>query len=559
MLVTLTDVTGSATRAPGEHMAVAEGGAVMGSFSGGCVEAAVIAAAQEVLAAGQPRHVRYGAGSPYIDIRLPCGGGIDLLFLPDPGRSQIDTALDILERRRPLKLQLSRSGTFAVSEAAGMVRTGWVGHDFVALHDPQLRIVVFGHGAEPSALLQMAEAYGAETLLFSPQASLVDDACARGTPARLLRIVGREDSFAVDPWSAVVTVFHDHDWETGLLLQALEQQPLFIGAMGSRRTHTERRNRLLEAGADPLVIERVIGPVGLIAATRDPQTLAVSILAQIVQCYENLLARNVVERTPGPVLSDAHRFNEYSARGVLPREALDNTGGNAATPITLTEAQSEEEETRSMAGISEIELSRRGLLAGSAATAAIVASPINAEAAPLPPSPVPVSLPVSFEVNGTRRELKLDPRTTLLDALREHLHLTGSKKGCDHGQCGACTVMVDGVRINSCLSLAVMHEGDKITTIEGLGTPEKLHPMQAAFVKHDGYQCGYCTPGQICSAVAVLDEIKRGVPSHVQADLTDRPQATNVEMRERMSGNICRCGAYSNIAEAMAEVAGAKA
>jgi xanthine dehydrogenase YagT iron-sulfur-binding subunit len=165
-------------------------------------------------------------------------------------------------------------------------------------------------------------------------------------------------------------------------------------------------------------------------------------------------------------------------------------------------------------------------------------------------------MPVHLEVNGERKELLVDSRTTLLDALREHLHLTGTKKGCDHGQCGACTVVVDGIRINSCLSLAVMHEGDKITTIEGLGTPDKLHPMQAAFVKHDGYQCGYCTPGQICSAVAVLDEIKRGVPSHVQADLMAQPRPTNIEMRERMSGNICRCGAYSNIAEAMAEIAG---
>ena len=120
-------------------------------------------------------------------------------------------------------------------------------------------------------------------------------------------------------------------------------------------------------------------------------------------------------------------------------------------------------------------------------------------------------------------------------------------------------MLVDGVRINSCLSLAVMHEGDRITTIEGLGTPEKLHPMQAAFVKHDGYQCGYCTPGQICSAVAMLDEIDRGVPSHVQADVAARPQPTNAEVRERMSGNICRCGAYSNIAEAIAGVAGAQA
>ena len=166
---------------------------------------------------------------------------------------------------------------------------------------------------------------------------------------------------------------------------------------------------------------------------------------------------------------------------------------------------------------------------------------------------------VSFVVNGKNHELELDTRTTLLDALREHLHLTGTKKGCDHGQCGACTVIVDGRRINSCLTLAVMHEGDDITSIEGLGTPEHLHPMQAVFVKHDGYQCGYCTPGQICSAVAVLDEIKAGIPSHVSADLTARPQLTGSELRERMSGNICRCGAYSNIVEAIVEVAEGKA
>ncbi|CAM4137546.1 Xanthine dehydrogenase iron-sulfur binding subunit [Bordetella tumbae] len=162
---------------------------------------------------------------------------------------------------------------------------------------------------------------------------------------------------------------------------------------------------------------------------------------------------------------------------------------------------------------------------------------------------------VAFNVNGTGRDLTLDPRTTLLDALREHLRLTGTKKGCDHGQCGACTVLVDGIRINACLSLAVMHQGQTVTTIEGLGTPDTLHPMQAAFIKHDGYQCGYCTPGQICSAVAVLNEIKSGVPSHVTDDLTTPVDTSGVEMRERMSGNICRCGAYSNIAEAMVEVA----
>ncbi|GIQ75124.1 hypothetical protein BraRD5C2_35650 [Bradyrhizobium sp. RD5-C2] len=163
---------------------------------------------------------------------------------------------------------------------------------------------------------------------------------------------------------------------------------------------------------------------------------------------------------------------------------------------------------------------------------------------------------VSFDVNGEAHRLELDTRTTLLDALREHLHLTGTKKGCDHGQCGACTVIVDGRRINSCLTLAVMHQGNEITTIEGLGTPDALHPLQAAFVEHDGYQCGYCTPGQICSAVAVLAEVKAGVPSHVTADLNAPVRLTNAELRERMSGNICRCGAYSNIAEAIGAVAG---
>jgi len=166
---------------------------------------------------------------------------------------------------------------------------------------------------------------------------------------------------------------------------------------------------------------------------------------------------------------------------------------------------------------------------------------------------------VRMTVNGKAIELDLDTRTTLLDALREHLQLTGTKKGCDHGQCGACTAIVDGRRINTCLTFAVMHEGAKVTTIEGLGTPCALHPMQAAFVKHDGYQCGYCTPGQICSAVAVLDEIRRDVPSHVSAELTTRAKFSVDEVRERMSGNICRCGAYSNIIEAITEVAGERA
>ncbi|MBY0530443.1 MAG: aldehyde dehydrogenase iron-sulfur subunit [Xanthobacteraceae bacterium] len=206
---------------------------------------------------------------------------------------------------------------------------------------------------------------------------------------------------------------------------------------------------------------------------------------------------------------------------------------------------------------SEIELSRRQLLAatGASVAAATYPSAVAAQASTQTPS----TARVSFTVNNTVRKLEVDTRTTLLDALRENLRLPGTKKGCDHGQCGACTVIVDGKRINSCLSLAVMHEGGKITTVEGLGNPKRLHPMQAAFVKHDGFQCGFCTPGQICSAVAVLDEIKAGIPSHVAADLNAAPQISNAELRERMSGNICRCGAYSNIVDAITEVAGRKA
>jgi xanthine dehydrogenase YagT iron-sulfur-binding subunit len=206
----------------------------------------------------------------------------------------------------------------------------------------------------------------------------------------------------------------------------------------------------------------------------------------------------------------------------------------------------------------DIKLTRREFLLVSATSAAAVTLP-SVFAAETPAARPPVISKVSFEINGKVQELELDARTTLLDALREHLHLTGTKKGCDQGQCGACTVIAGGRRINSCLTLAVMHEGDSITTIEGLGTPARMHPMQAAFVKHDGYQCGYCTPGQICSSVAMLAEIKAGIPSHASADLNVAPRATPAELRERMSGNICRCGAYSNIVDAITEVAGSRA
>jgi xanthine dehydrogenase YagT iron-sulfur-binding subunit len=206
----------------------------------------------------------------------------------------------------------------------------------------------------------------------------------------------------------------------------------------------------------------------------------------------------------------------------------------------------------------QIEVSRRTVIETGTTALLLTGLPHAALAAgAVDADPPPPSTTVELQINGHPHSLTLDPRTTLLDALREHLALTGSKKGCDHGQCGACTVLIDGRRINSCLTLAVMHDGQSITTIEGLADSENLHPMQAAFVEHDGFQCGYCTSGQICSAVGMLAESRNGMPSYVTEDLTQpAAELTDVEIRERMSGNICRCAAYPNIVAAIKQAAG---
>ncbi len=197
------------------------------------------------------------------------------------------------------------------------------------------------------------------------------------------------------------------------------------------------------------------------------------------------------------------------------------------------------------------DLSRREFVASTAVLAggiAILPSPI--EAAP------ETAEPCALTINGIHHNLSLDPRVTLLDLVREHLHMTGTKKGCDHGQCGACTVLVNGERVNSCLTLAIACNGDRVTTIEGLGTPGDMHPMQTAFLERDGFQCGFCTSGQICSAVAMLDEARRGAPSAVTKDVAaSKIELSEREIRERMSGNICRCGAYPNIVAAVRDVA----
>ena len=206
----------------------------------------------------------------------------------------------------------------------------------------------------------------------------------------------------------------------------------------------------------------------------------------------------------------------------------------------------------------EIKITRRTVIETGTTALLLTGLPHAALATGVSESDPPPAL-ATFElrINGRSHLLNLDPRTTLLDALREHLVLTGSKKGCDHGQCGACTVLIDGRRINSCLTLAVMHDGQAITTIEGLANGETLHPLQAAFVEHDGFQCGYCTSGQICSAVGMLSESHQGMPSYVTANLAQpRPELTDVEIRERMSGNICRCAAYPNILAAIKQSAG---
>ncbi len=163
---------------------------------------------------------------------------------------------------------------------------------------------------------------------------------------------------------------------------------------------------------------------------------------------------------------------------------------------------------------------------------------------------------MTLSINGSSHSLDLDPRVTLLDALRHTLGMTGSKKGCDHGQCGACTVLSNGRRVNACLTLAAMCEGDEITTIEGLGEPGDLSDLQDAFVRHDAYQCGYCTPGQICSATAMLKEAEAGWPSYVSDSMSEAPKLSRDEIRERMSGNLCRCAAYPNIVDAIEDVAG---
>lgn len=297
VLVTLTGIVGASSRGIGAQMAVLADGRHAGSFSGGCIEAAVIAEAQAVLAAGRGRTVRFGSGSPYLDIRLPCGGGIDLLFTPRADAATLTAALERLDQREAAVLRIDEQGVSLgnATADAGFVRT----------YAPPLRLVALGHGEDLTALVRLARAYGVEVAAFAPKtdrhALAADGIAPLMSRTALPRLAG-------DAWTAFVFLFHDHDWEEHLLPQALAQQGFYHGAVGSARTHRARLEGLRAAGVPPQRLDRLRGGIGLIPATRDPATLALSILGEVVRDYQACAGENAAG-TPGwagPVSRAAH-------------------------------------------------------------------------------------------------------------------------------------------------------------------------------------------------------------------------------------------------------------
>lgn len=284
-LVTLTDVIGSSSRAPGTHMGVSEAGASIGSFSGGCVEAAVIAEARRVIGDGTAERVRFGAGSPFIDVRLPCGGGIDLLITPDPDTRTLRTALELLERREPVTLRLGLDGTMQV---VGNIDADQTGLGFLVRHEPDLRILILGHGAEVVALARIATTYGALVEVFTPDETLTSELERAGIAHHPLSGPKSVPGVDVDGRTAIVFLFHDHDWEPDLLAWALGQQAVYVGAMGSQATHANRLEGLAAQGVPSEAFSKLIGPIGIIRAARDPETLALSVLAQVVDTLRNV-------------------------------------------------------------------------------------------------------------------------------------------------------------------------------------------------------------------------------------------------------------------------------
>lgn len=288
ILVTLTAIVGSSPRAIGAQMAVAEDGQYAGSFSGGCIEAAVVAEAIGTLIDGRAKLVRFGAGSPYLDIRLPCGGGIDLLFNPRPDPHAIAQVLAQHDRRQIAALRLADDGVHSDTVTGAYTIAGWDEGGFRLGYAPKLRIVAMGQGQELTALARLAAAFGAEVSVLSPDERALGDLDAEGFDT--LRLTSRTNlpPLVTDPWTAIISVFHDRDWEEELLPRALQLPSFYVGAIGSQRTQDARRNALRDAGVREDLREKLRTSVGLIPATRDPATLALSALSQIVQDYHRL-------------------------------------------------------------------------------------------------------------------------------------------------------------------------------------------------------------------------------------------------------------------------------
>lgn len=290
ILVTLTAIEGSSPRAIGAQMAVAGDGRYVGSFSGGCIEAAVVAEAVGTLEHGRPKLVRFGVGSPYLDIRLPCGGGIDLLFHPRPDPQALAEALGQHDRRRMAVLRLGDDGVHSDPIDGEFAMAGWGERGFRLGYAPKLRIVAMGQGEELTALARLAAAFGAEVGVLSPDERALADLDAEGFET--IRLTARTNlpSFVSDPWTAIISVFHDRDWEEELLPLALRLPSFYIGAIGSKRTQDVRLDTLRAAGVPEDLRRRLRTSVGLIPATRDPATLALSALSQIVQEYHRIAA-----------------------------------------------------------------------------------------------------------------------------------------------------------------------------------------------------------------------------------------------------------------------------
>jgi xanthine dehydrogenase accessory factor len=265
-LVTVTAVEGASVRNPSAHMAVSENGAYIGSLSGGCIEAAVVAEAQRALATGLPATVRFGRGSPYLDIRLPCGGSVDLLISPPESSPPARILVETLEAREEVEFDLPMPADPPIR----------------LLHAPPLRLVILGHGGTVEALAALSRAIGCEALAFSPDPQIV----RRMAPhAHLLRSAGSPPALPIDSWTAIVCLFHDHEWETNLLAQALGRNSLYVGAMGSRITHARRCEALRTVGMEEAAIDRIRAPIGIIPSSRDPETLALSVLTEVVAAY----------------------------------------------------------------------------------------------------------------------------------------------------------------------------------------------------------------------------------------------------------------------------------